>query len=52
MQRENFETQLWLDFALACNYISEKEQLNLQHQSEEVGKLLNYMINNPGKFGV
>ena len=49
---ENSEIQLWLDFAVACHYISEKEQLNLQHQSEEVGKLLNYMINNPGKFGV
>ena len=49
---ENSETQLWLDFALACNYISEEKQKDLQKQSEEVGKLLNYMINNPGKFGV
>ena len=49
---ENSETQLWLDFALACNYISKEEQKDLQHRSEEVGKLLNYMINNPGKFGV
>jgi four helix bundle protein len=47
---ENSETQLWLDFALACKYISEEKKLNLQNKSEEVGKLLNYMMNNPDKF--
>ncbi|WP_439130951.1 four helix bundle protein [Polaribacter sp.] len=47
---ENSETQLWLDFALACEYITEEKKLDLQAKSEEVGKLLNYMINNPGKF--
>jgi len=47
---ENSETQLWLDFALACNYISENQQIELQSKSEEVGKLLNFMINNPNKF--
>ena len=47
---ENSETQLWLDFALACKYISNEKKLDLQSKSEEVGKLLNYMINNPNKF--
>jgi len=47
---ENSETQLWLDFALACNYISEKERTELQLKSEEIGKLINYMMNNPNKF--
>ena len=47
---ENSETQLWLDFALACEYISEEIKLDLQTKSEEVGKLLNYMMNNPDKF--
>ncbi|WP_288955364.1 four helix bundle protein [uncultured Polaribacter sp.] len=47
---ENSETQLWLDFALACKYISNEKKLDLQHKSEEVGKLLNYMMNNPDKF--
>jgi len=47
---ENSETQLWLDFALAFNYISENQQIELQSKSEEVGKLLNFMINNPNKF--
>lgn len=47
---ENSETQLWLDFALACEYISKEEKLELQHKSEEIGKLINYMMNNPVKF--
>ena len=38
---ENSETQLWLDFAIACKYISEAKKLELQNKSEEVGKLLN-----------
>ncbi len=48
---ENSETQLWFDFALACNYISNDDHSKLHAKSEEVGKLLNYMINNPEKFG-
>ncbi|PQJ72301.1 four helix bundle protein [Polaribacter butkevichii] len=47
---ENSETQLWLDFALACDYISEEKKIVLQNKSEEVGKLLNYMMNNSDKF--
>ena len=47
---ENSETQLWLDFALACKYISEEKRNELQYKSEEIGKLINYMINNPEKF--
>jgi len=49
---ENAETQSWLYFAFKCEYISEGEFLDMNGKSEEVGKLLNYMINNPGKFGV
>ena len=49
---ENAETQLWLDFALACNYIDEPKRRELQLKSEEIGKLLNYMMNNPDKFGL
>lgn len=47
---ENSETQLWLEFALACEYISEQKQLELLYKSEEIGKLINYMMNNPDKF--
>ena len=49
---ENSETQLWLDFALACEYISEEKRLELQNKSGEIGKLLNYMMKNPSKFGL
>ncbi|MHA6281410.1 four helix bundle protein [Salinimicrobium sp. CAU 1759] len=49
---ENSETQLWLDFALACRYISEEKYHGLQDQSLQVGRLIHFMINNPGKFGV
>lgn len=49
---ENAETQSWLHFASECRYISEEDYENLNRQSEEVGKLINYMINNPGSFGV
>ncbi len=49
---ENSETQTWLEFALACQYIDEKVFYELRKDSEEVGKLINYMINNPEKFGV
>jgi four helix bundle protein len=47
---ENSETQLWLDFATACGYISEEKKQELEHKSEEIGKLINYMIINPDKF--
>ncbi|CAM4037952.1 four helix bundle protein [Flavobacterium antarcticum] len=49
---ENSETQVWLDFAFACNYISKDTYDSLISESFEVGKLLNYMILNPEKFGV
>jgi len=48
---ENSETSTWLDFAKDCGYISEDTHNDLNRQSTEVGKLINYMINNPDKFG-
>ena len=47
---ENAETQLWLEFALACDYISNEQQKELHNKTEEIGKLIYYMIQNPGKF--
>ncbi len=47
---ENAETQTWLEYSLACNYIKEEQFNNLTSLSLEVGKLINYMINNPDKF--
>ncbi|MBB6324575.1 four helix bundle protein [Algoriphagus iocasae] len=49
---ENSETNVWLDFAHACNYIIDETHLDLIQKSEEVGKLINYMMLNPSKFGV
>ena len=49
---ENSETQVWLEFALKCNYINQIDYNELVAYSIEVGKLINYMILNPNKFGV
>ncbi|EPR70613.1 23S rRNA protein [Winogradskyella psychrotolerans RS-3] len=48
---ENGETQTWLEFALACDYISNETYNNLLKESQDVANLLNYMILNPKKFG-
>ncbi|MBJ6367206.1 four helix bundle protein [Snuella sedimenti] len=48
---ENSETQTWLEFALHCEYISKETFNEMITQSNEVGKLINYMIKNPSKFG-
>ena len=47
---ENTETQVWLDFSLSCKYLKNEKYNDLISQSEEVGKLLNYMMNNPDKY--
>ncbi|MFY9308678.1 MAG: four helix bundle protein [Bacteroidia bacterium] len=47
---ENSETQTWLQFALACKYISQNQYEAFSNTSEEVGRLLNHMINNPDKY--
>ena len=49
---ENSETNTWLEFALACGYITPEAYSKCSEQGKEIGKLINYMINNPGKFGV
>jgi four helix bundle protein len=47
---ENSETQVWLNFALSCEYISAEEFNELISRSEEVGRLLHHMIDNPEKY--
>ncbi len=49
---ENSETQVWLEFLFKCNYITEGVYNELLNESNEVGKLIKYMILNPQKFGV
>ncbi len=48
---ENSETVVWLDFALECEYIDKQTHNSLHAECLEIGKLLNYMMNNPDKFG-
>ncbi len=48
---ENSETQGWLEFSLACNYIKKETYDSLFAQSDEIGRITQYMINNPEKFG-
>jgi len=47
---ENTETQIWLDFALACNYINNDIYNSLINLADEVGKLMNHIINHPDKY--
>jgi|SRR5690606_12138894 len=49
---ENSETQVWLEYAFRCNYIADSNYKKLINLSDEVGKLINFMILNPEKFGV
>ncbi len=47
---ENEETMGWLHFAVACRYLTEEKFDNRKVQNEEVGRLLNHMIENPVKY--
>lgn len=47
---ENSETGVWLDFAVACKYISTDIYTKLTEENEEIGKLLYHMIHNPEKY--
>jgi four helix bundle protein len=47
---ENSETQTWLEFAFACSYINEEAHKDFLTKAEEIGKLLNHMVENPNKY--
>ena len=47
---ENSETSGWLDFSLSCKYIDVETHKRLIAKEEEIGRLLNHMINNPEKY--
>ena len=47
---ENTETQVSLDLAEACDYIQQETNRKLRAMSEEVGRMLNHMIENPEKY--
>ena len=47
---EGTETQVWIDFAQACSYISEDRQLEWLKGYEEIGRMLGGMIAHPERF--
>jgi four helix bundle protein len=47
---EQLETQHWLDTSLDCNYISKESNLRLVSRYDEVGKMLNSMIQKAESF--
>jgi len=47
---ENSETGGWLDFAVSCKYVDQVVFQKLHAKSEEEGRLLNHIINNPHQY--
>ena len=47
---EATETQVWLDFAEACGYLSKNRQSELRAAYEEIGRMLGSMIAHPESF--
>ncbi|MCK0192953.1 four helix bundle protein [Arenibacter sp. F20364] len=48
---ENLETQVWLEYAMECQYINKEIFDEIVSESQEIGKLIYFMINNHDKFG-
>lgn len=48
---EMTETQIWINFALECKYITAKKYDELSDQAIQAGKLIGFMIDHPEKFG-
>ncbi len=48
---ENLETQEWLAFSFSCGYIDKDTLYDLTVKSNEIGKLIYFMMNHPEKFG-
>jgi len=47
---EASETQVWIDFAFDCGYLSEANRNELTSGYGEVGKMLSGMMADPEKF--
>jgi len=47
---EATETQVWIDFACDCGYLSHANRNQLTLGYEEVGKMLSGMMANPARF--
>lgn len=49
---ENSETGVWLDFCIAFEYLTKEEHEMFYNRMDEIGRLLNHIIENPEKYGV
>jgi four helix bundle protein len=49
-ETENAETQVWLDFAITCEYLTQEEYHQFKSENDEVAKLVLFMLNHPEKF--
>src|SRR5687767_15930337 len=47
---EATETQVWVEFAMSCGYLSKNRELELRMGYEEVGRMLGGMIAHPERF--
>ena len=47
---EATETQVWLEFAHGCGYLSQESQGRLVAGYEELGRMIGSMMENPEKF--
>ncbi|MCK4466361.1 MAG: four helix bundle protein [Bacteroidales bacterium] len=47
---ENSETFVWLEFFLAFGYIEKDTYEDFVNQTMEIGRLINFMIDNPERF--
>lgn len=47
---EATETQVWLDFARDCGYLSSEHRNDLVARYEEIGRMLHAMIEHPERF--
>ncbi len=47
---EATETQVWIDFARDCGYLSPAQQAQLKTGYEEIGRMLGSMIAHPERF--
>lgn len=47
---ENSETQVWLEFAFKCKYIDKTIFEDFINRTQEIGRMLNHMIENPKSY--
>ena len=47
---ENAETDTWLDYAKDCGYLSSEQHCQLMADSQNIGRMLGKMLNDPALF--